>query len=55
MKKRFFFTLLVLAVLVLALPTVATKIVKRVTGQPRRLAWRLPGSIRWTPASRLSS
>jgi len=55
MKKRFFFTLLVLAMLLLALPAVATKIVKGVTRQPRRLARRLPGSIRSTPASRLSS
>jgi hypothetical protein len=44
MKKRLFLTLLVLAVLVLALPGVATKIVRGVTGQPRRLARRLPGS-----------
>jgi hypothetical protein len=55
MKKRFFFTLLVLAVLVLALPAVATKTVKGVTRPPRRLALQLLASIRWTPASRLSS
>jgi hypothetical protein len=55
MKKRFYFALLVFAVLLLALPAVAAKSVTGVARQPRRLARRLPGSIRWTPASRLSS
>jgi hypothetical protein len=55
MKKRFYFTLLVLAVILLALPGVAAKTVKRLTRYPRRLAWRLPRSIASIPASRLNS
>jgi hypothetical protein len=49
MKRRFYFTLVVLAVLVLALPGLIAKGVTRVTHHPRRLAWRLPGSIGSTP------
>jgi hypothetical protein len=55
MKRRFYFTLLVLAVLFLALPGFIAKGVSRVTHHPRRLAPRLAGSIGATAASRLSS
>ena len=55
MKKRFYFTLLVFAVILLALPGLIAKAGSRVTHHPRRLARRLPGSIGSTPASRLSS
>jgi hypothetical protein len=55
MKRRFYFTLVVLAVLVLALPGLIAKGCSGVRQQPRRLARRLPGSIGSTQASRLSS
>jgi hypothetical protein len=55
MKRRFYFILVVLAVLLLALPGLIAKGVSRVTHHPRRLARRLPRSIESTPASRLSS
>jgi hypothetical protein len=55
MRKRFYFTLLVLAVILLALPGLTAKGVRRVTRHPRRLARRLPVSIPSRPASRLSS
>jgi hypothetical protein len=55
MKRRFYFTLVVLAVLVLALPGLMAKGVSRVTHHPRRLARRLPGSIGAAAAIRLSS
>ena len=55
MKRRFYFTLLVLAVLLLALPGLIAKGVSRVMHQPRRFARRLPASIGATAASRLSS
>lgn len=55
MKKRFYFTLLVLAVMVLALPGLTVKGVRRVTRLPRGLVRRLPGSLPSRPASRLSS
>lgn len=55
MKKRFYFTLLVLAVLLLALPGFAAKAAKGVTRRPRRSPRRPPGVVAWTPARRLSS
>jgi hypothetical protein len=55
MKKRFYFTILVLAVILLALPGLTGKGVRRVTRHRRRFARRLPGSIASTSASRLSS
>jgi hypothetical protein len=55
MKRRFYFALVVLAVLILALPGLIAKGVSRVTNRPGRLARRLPGSIGSAPASRLSS
>jgi hypothetical protein len=55
MKRRLYFTLVVLAVLFVALPGFIAKGVSRVTQHPRRLARWLPGSIGSTPASRLSS
>jgi hypothetical protein len=54
MKKRFYFTVL-LAVILLALPGLTGKGVRRVTRHRRRFARRLPGSIASTSASRLSS
>jgi hypothetical protein len=55
MKKRFYFTLLVLAVILLALPGLTVKGVSRVTRHPRRLVRWLPGFLPSRPASRLSS
>ena len=55
MKKRFYFTVLVLAMLVLALPRLAAKAAKHVARYPRRFARRFPGSIGSTPAGRLTS
>jgi hypothetical protein len=55
MKKRFYFTLLVLAVILLALPGLTAKAIRRVTRHPRRVAGRLPTSFPARPASRLSS
>jgi hypothetical protein len=55
MRKRFYLALLVLAVILLALPGLAAKAVKRLTRHPRRLAWRLPRSIASMPASRPNS
>jgi hypothetical protein len=54
MKKRFYFILLVLAVLLFALPGFMAKGIRRVTRYPRRLARRLPGSVAVRPASRVS-
>jgi hypothetical protein len=54
MKKRFYFTVLVLAVILLALPGLTGKGVRRVTRHRRRFAQRLPGPIASTSASRLS-
>jgi hypothetical protein len=42
MKKRFYLTLLVLAVILLALPGLTANGVRRVTRHPRRFARRLP-------------
>ncbi|HEY3068875.1 MAG TPA: hypothetical protein VGJ34_01050 [Gaiellaceae bacterium] len=44
MKRRFYFSLVVLAVLLLALPGLTAKGVSRLAHHPRRLAWRLPGN-----------
>jgi hypothetical protein len=55
MRRRFYFILVVLAVLLLALPGLIAKGVSRVTHHPRRFARRLSGSIGATAASRLSS
>jgi hypothetical protein len=55
MRRRFYFILVVLAVLLLALPGLIAKGVNRVTHHPRRLARRLPASIGATAASQLSS
>jgi hypothetical protein len=55
MRRRFYFILVVLAVLLLALPGLIAKGVSRVTHHPRRLARRLPESIGAAAASRLSS
>jgi hypothetical protein len=38
MKKRFYLTLLILAVLVLAIPGAAAKAVRQLSSHPRRLA-----------------
>jgi hypothetical protein len=51
MKKRFYFTLLVLAVIFLALPGLTVKGVRRVTDHPRRLVRRLPGSMPSRPST----
>jgi hypothetical protein len=51
MKKRFYFTLLVLAVILLALPGLTAKGIRRVTRHPRRLVRSLPGSLPASPAS----
>ena len=45
MKKRFYFMLLVLAVILLALPGLTAKGVIRVLHHPRRFARQLAGSI----------
>jgi hypothetical protein len=55
MKKRFYLTLLVLAVLLLALPGLTVKGVGRVTRHLRRLIRSLPGSLPASLASRPSS
>jgi hypothetical protein len=55
MKKRFYFTLLVLAVILLALPGLTAKGIRRGTRHPRRLVQWLSGSLPASPASRLSS
>jgi hypothetical protein len=55
MRRRFYFILVVLAVLLLALPGLMAKGVRRVMHHPRRFARRLPASIGATAASRLSS
>jgi hypothetical protein len=55
MERRFYFTLLVLAVLLLALPGLTVKGIRRVTRHPRRLVRWLPDSLPSRPASRLTS
>jgi len=54
-RRRFYFILVVLAVLLLALPGLMAKGVSRVMHHPRRFARRLSASIGATAASRLSS
>jgi len=54
MKKRFYFTLLVLVVILLALPGLMVK-GGRVTRHPRWLVRWLPDSLPSRPASRLAS
>jgi len=55
MKRRFYFTLLVLAVLLLALPGLIAKGVSRVTHHPRSFVRWLPASIGATAATRPGS
>lgn len=55
MKRRFYFTLLVLAVLLLALPGFIAKGIKGVTHRPPRPTRRLTGVIGSTPVSRPST
>lgn len=54
MKKRFYFTLLVLVVILLALPGLMVKGVRRVTRHPHWLVRWLPDSLPSRPASRLA-
>jgi hypothetical protein len=55
MKKRLYFTLLVLAVILLALPGLTAKGIRRVTRQPRPFVRRLSASPTSAPAGRLGS
>jgi hypothetical protein len=55
MRKRFYFFLLVLAVLLFALPGLTARGIKGITRYRRRLGRRLPGSLAVRPASRLGS
>jgi hypothetical protein len=55
MKKRFYLTLLVLAVILLALPGLAAEGARRITRYPRRFARRLSASPTSVPAGRLGS
>jgi hypothetical protein len=55
MKKRFYLTLLVLAVILIALPGLTAKGAGRVARYPRRFGRRLPASPRSAPAGGLDS
>jgi hypothetical protein len=57
MNKRFYFTLLVVAVILVALPGLTGSGIRRVTRHPRRFARRLLVSIRdaragWAPSTK---